>query len=179
MTKLCSSCETRKSVAEFYVCKKGINAGKLKPDCKSCAKAAAKAWRGANPDRQAATLRAWKKRNPEKRAAIRRRYFVKKRYGITTEQYDLMLGSQGGVCAICKEFPEHGGYGNSGRKHIQGHLAVDHDHETGAVRGLLCRKCNLILGNADDDSDRLRAAAAYLDESNNKNVKDMRPVRAA
>lgn len=55
------------------------------------------------------------------------------RYGITSEEYDHMLDMQDGRCAICRRSPR------------SKHLAVDHDHTTGHVRGLLCDRCNRIL----------------------------------
>lgn len=64
----------------------------------------------------------------------KRRAHLKHRYGITVEQYDEMLAAQGGHCALCPWEPSDGKV-----------LAVDHDHETGRVRGLLCRGCNLAL----------------------------------
>lgn len=75
-------------------------------------------------------------------------------YGMTAEQYDALMADQDGRCAICRS-DEWPGKGN--RPH------VDHDHDSGAVRGLLCGKCNVALGNMDDDPNRLRAAAAYLE----------------
>lgn len=64
-----------------------------------------------------------------------------------------MLARQDGRCAICRTtFP-------GGR---WGHFHVDHEHETGAVRGLLCTVCNIGLGYFDDSADRLAQAAAYL-----------------
>ena len=63
-----------------------------------------------------------------------------------------MLAAQDGVCAICGRPPTEG---------IS--LHVDHDHESGARRGLLCFRCNNSLGDLEDDSDLLRRAAAYLD----------------
>lgn len=71
-------------------------------------------------------------------------------YGITPEQYQQMCDAQEGRCAICGQAPAH-------------RLHVDHDHESGAVRQLLCRPCNYALGNAKDDPARLRAMADYLD----------------
>ncbi len=62
-----------------------------------------------------------------------------KRYGITVEQYDAMLRQQNGLCAICGRAPK------------RFRLAVDHDHETGEIRGLLCTRCNLGLGWFRDD----------------------------
>ena len=66
------------------------------------------------------------------------------------EDYDALLARQGGVCAICR------------KNHP---LGVDHCHLFNEVRGLLCNKCNLGLGMFDDDPDRLRAAADYLERS--------------
>jgi predicted nucleic acid-binding Zn ribbon protein len=75
-------------------------------------------------------------------------------YGITAEQFAAMLEEQNNLCAICRS-PEWPGKGS--RPH------VDHDHATGKVRGLLCGKCNVALGNMHDDPVRLRAAAAYVE----------------
>ena len=70
------------------------------------------------------------------------------RYGITSEDYDLMLISQGKACAICKD---------KNKK-----LFVDHSHDTKNVRGLLCHSCNILLGNAKDSPHILERAIAYL-----------------
>ena len=78
---------------------------------------------------------------------------LKRRYGITLEQYEAMLESQNGKCAICK------GDCLTGRN-----LAVDHDHETGKVRGLLCSKCNQGLGQLNN-IELLQRAIDYLKES--------------
>lgn len=73
-------------------------------------------------------------------------------YGLTPAEYRDMLARQGGVCAICK-CPEP----------VKGRaLAVDHDHRTGAVRGLLCGSCNRGIGMLKDRADLLEAAAGYL-----------------
>lgn len=76
---------------------------------------------------------------------------LKTRYGITIAQYDALAEAQGGGCALC------GKACTTGKR-----LAVDHDHATGRVRGLLCRKCNRGLGHFDDDPAALRRAADYL-----------------
>jgi hypothetical protein len=72
--------------------------------------------------------------------------------GVTPEQYDEMLSAQGGTCAICEQVD-----------HLGRRLAVDHDHETGEVRGLLCGRCNTMLGQMNDDPELLRRAASYLE----------------
>lgn len=71
--------------------------------------------------------------------------------------YDVMSAAQGNLCAICNS-PES----TTGKLGKLRSLAVDHCHETGRVRGLLCMKCNMLLGAAKDDPEILRAAAEYL-----------------
>lgn len=76
---------------------------------------------------------------------------LKRRFGVTAEQYMAMFDAQGGTCAICHRKP---------RKYK---LAVDHDHDTGAIRGLLCSRCNhRLLGSANDSVDVLQRAIDYL-----------------
>lgn len=77
-------------------------------------------------------------------------------FGITEEQYDSMVKSQGGVCASCG-LPE-----TATRNGVVKQLAVDHCHATGIIRGLLCQRCNLLLGLADDDIHVLLKAVEYL-----------------
>jgi hypothetical protein len=76
-----------------------------------------------------------------------------KKYGITREDYERMLADQGGRCLLC----------HTDKCEDGGKLCVDHDHATGKVRGLLCRACNLMVGNSGDSPERLRLAAAYLE----------------
>ena len=75
-----------------------------------------------------------------------------KLYGITIDQFEARLAAQGGVCAICRGLPAPG---------RQFH--VDHDHTTGAIRGILCQKCNGGLGAFGDTAAGLRVALAYLE----------------
>ncbi len=91
---------------------------------------------------------------PEQRSVYERAWRFQKRYGITIEDYDRMLVSQGGRCAICRCEPTQI-HQKSGKVRD---LAVDHDHVTGLVRSLLCTDCNTMLGLAGDLADRLRAA---------------------
>jgi hypothetical protein len=92
-------------------------------------------------------------------AATRRR--VHKKYGIAHEQYESLLEKQQKLCAICKT-PYAGSYQDSKTKRF----AVDHDHETGLVRGLLCSCCNTGLGQFKDSIERLKLAIEYLDRAN-------------
>jgi Autographiviridae endonuclease VII len=87
--------------------------------------------------------KAWKKRNPDKVRELSRREVVRS-FGITLDDYERMLKSQGGVCAVCGN-PETSMFRGRVRS-----LAIDHDHRTNKVRGLLCRKCNTALGLLGD-----------------------------
>lgn len=79
---------------------------------------------------------------------------LRAKYGIGIADYDAMLAAQGGRCRIC---------GTTDPKTKRGeYFAVDHCHATGKVRGLLCVPCNLLIGYAQDDPERLRSAIQYL-----------------
>jgi hypothetical protein len=96
-------------------------------------------------------LTSRQKANPNyKENAYRNRL---KKFGLTPEQYEQMNKDQNGLCAICHK-PE-----TTAKKE---RLAVDHDHETNAVRGLLCNKCNVGIGQFDDNMERLENAVDYL-----------------
>lgn len=85
------------------------------------------------------------------------RHGDKKRYAmyrITRAQFNAMSADQGGLCAICKQPPSGNG--------PQAVLAVDHDHDSGMIRGLLCSPCNMALGLFRDNPDVLAAAIRYL-----------------
>lgn len=97
-------------------------------------------------------------RPPSVNTASRRAARIKHRYGIAAAEYDAMLAEQGGRCAICREYPTK----RNTRAHWDGKLCVDHDHETGRIRGLLCNDCNLVAGYGKSPV-VLRAAANYLE----------------
>ncbi len=82
-----------------------------------------------------------------------RAYSLRRNYGITLAEYEAMYEAQGGLCAICSR----PAFAFNGK-----HASIDHDHETGAIRELLCGPCNSGLGYFQDDPDVLEAAAAYL-----------------
>ena len=82
---------------------------------------------------------------------------LKHRYGITLDEYKNILASQNGACAICERPPEHAG----NPEHWNDILCVDHDHDTGVVRGLLCNHCNLLLKRGNSVT-VLESAIAYL-----------------
>lgn len=152
--KLCRKCKRTLPSSAFY-------RSKAEPDglqyhCKECKRAYNAANRAAINARQKAYL-ASKPKVAAKAPAQKKRVTLRG-YGLTTDDYEAMVSAQGGVCAIC-EMPETS-IAPTGKARS---LSVDHDHETGAVRGLLCGRCNRAIGLFADDPDRLRAAAGYLD----------------
>ena len=89
------------------------------------------------------------------RATADREYLLGKRFGITPADYDSMLASQSGGCALC-------GVKTPGGRWARFH--VDHDHATGRVRGLLCHGCNVALGQLGDSAEGLLRAYQYVSE---------------
>jgi hypothetical protein len=76
---------------------------------------------------------------------------LKRKYGITEEDYALLLNNQSGKCAICEKLPS--------RNKL---LSVDHNHSTKAIRGLLCDYCNSSIGWLEQESSRIEKASEYL-----------------
>lgn len=140
--KRCSGCQETLPTSDFHRNRAGT-AG-LSALCKTCMNA----YRREH-------LRKKYAESAEYRDRCRFIYKLKK-YGVTREQYGAMLLAQGGVCAICREVP-------TGKKGFM----VDHDHTTGAVRGLLCSPCNSGIGGLRDKPALLRAAIEYLEHYDN------------
>jgi Autographiviridae endonuclease VII len=98
--------------------------------------------------------KSWRDRNREHVRRESRIGAIKRAYGLSPADLEAMRLAQGGLCAAC------GGPPDDKRP-----LNVDHDHTTGAVRGLLCNSCNLALGRARESVERLRALASYLEKA--------------
>jgi len=109
-----------------------------------------------------ARVKRWEIANKEQRNKKRLINSRKHDYGVTEEQYNEMLASQDNKCAICKN--EETAMKN-GRVLP---LAVDHDHKTGLIRGLVCLRCNHGLGAFKDDIVRLESAINYLRKTQQK-----------
>ncbi len=93
--------------------------------------------------------------HPEQAALTWKKSRLSRRYGMSLGEWDILYNIQDRSCAIClKEFKDHGS------------AHVDHNHNTNQVRGLLCRKCNLMLGHAEDDVSILEKAIEYLERTN-------------
>ena len=130
----CSACGLVKTLTEFYETRTART-------CKRCQSSQAAQWNSDNPDRY--------------RAAHLQRTFK-----MTPEQYEQRLAKQGGVCAMCGEPPG------------ERLLVIDHDHACcpgrnscgDCVRGLICHRCNVVVGQANDDVPLLRKAIRYLED---------------
>jgi len=103
----------------------------------------------AKKRQQAKTYRL---QNREKYNEMAKRWHFKTRYGLTLEDIDAILAAQNYKCKLC------------GEPLVETKRCIDHDHETGEIRGILCQKCNVGLGMFNDDSKKLKLAAKYLDK---------------
>jgi len=169
--KVCPTCSTSKLLNEFYRSKLNV----ISSECKECNKARSRLRyrqftdeEKANYKRQTrmATMKRYhsdeefrhkmlaQNRVYQKESGFNRRKQLRIKYNMTVEEYDALLEKQNGVCAICQEAC------TTGRR-----LAVDHCHETGKIRGLLCTKCNNGLGSFRDSVKLLYRASDYLEET--------------
>lgn len=111
--------------------------------CRECQRGRSAAWYAANRERALATQLAYQRAHPRQQ----RTYRLRRKYGLTADEFDRIAAEQDGLCAICRLNPP---------------TVVDHDHETGLVRGLLCQDCNLGIGKLRDSADIVERAAEYL-----------------
>lgn len=121
-------------------------------------------WRKKNPEKCKVNREKWRAKNKEWYRAYAKKWFkenerrakdsrLKRTFGITIDEYEKLLAAQAGLCAICRRPQQRHGHKN---------LHVDHDHNTGKVRGLLCWKCNTTLGLVGDSAVLLTSAISYL-----------------
>jgi hypothetical protein len=155
----CSACRELKPSAEYQpsVVKAGCGA------CRACKYKQKREYETRNAAKVARARSDHRQRNLDHHQETRRAHYRNNptayrgynlaRYGITIADYDVMLAAQGGGCACC------GAKANRTGKR----LFVDHDHDTGAVRGILCHKCNAGIGALGDSVDGVRRALQYLE----------------
>lgn len=143
-TKTCKKCHEVKPLFEFHNYKNERGEPCKRGACGKCVYEDVRAWRIANPEkykdlnkRIGARVRSDKRRSRDRR--------LKNKFGMSIEDYEKQFGAQGGVCKICK---------NTERAltpaGVPRNLAVDHHHESGQVRGLLCHSCNFLLGRIEN-----------------------------
>ena len=141
-TKICKNCKEVFPITDFHYSQSGSK--KRKPNCKICVAAYFLDYKARNADKlQGKWRQASKRYNTTERLRLR----TLKKYNLTLDEYNKILDSQDGVCAIC----------------LRGiRLCVDHNHKTGFVRGIICHFCNLGLGYFEDDIKRMKKAIKYI-----------------
>jgi hypothetical protein len=171
---VCKTCALEKPAYCFYARKKNWTGRSA--ICKDCVGDRVSKKKGTNPDLLRRSKRRYYDKHKEliaqkhkeyrgrpdykeKMAVYRRKWNLVKRYGITVQDYDDMLERSNGCCEICKRNLSCSDSNCSLRP------AVDHDHETGRVRGILCVRCNFGLGAFGDSICCLRDAIDYLGRS--------------
>lgn len=145
-TKICSKCRLDKDINEFSFNDKAK--GQRRSKCKACEAEYAKTYKAQNEEK---LQDKWRKASRKYSSTDMRRNKTLKKYGLTKDGYNLMYTEQDGCCKICK---------------TNINLCVDHNHDTGKVRGLLCNKCNVGLGCFIDDIELLEKAIEYLKSNN-------------
>lgn len=136
MSKECTKCGVKKPLRDYY--NRKIAADGKNSHCKEC---------------EHKEIYQWRKDNPDKQAEIMRRANLRRAYGITPEQYEELLEHQKGCCAICDRHESM----------FKRRMAVDHNHLTGRIRGLLCTYCNHRIIGRHKDGALLRRMADYVD----------------
>ncbi|WNN94001.1 endonuclease VII [Arthrobacter phage Nitro] len=155
--KTCSKCRQTKPETDFHLKRATNPEAGYRSACKDCTSAKGRVYTDEEKADRARKAREYRAARPE----IRWRAYLKQ-YGVTPEWYAETLAAQGGGCDICG-VPECA----TGAR-----FSVDHDHSCcnalplcgQCARGLLCRSCNVGIGNLKDDPAVLRAAAAYLEK---------------
>lgn len=154
--RICSDCKIKKSMDDFTRDKNDPSGRTY--NCKICRALKYKAYRLANPEKVKQTnLKNTEKRklfySSEEGKKCSRKAHLKRMYKISIEDYENKLTEQNHKCAICNQENTYDRYGV---------LAVDHCHVTNKIRGLLCYKCNVGLGNFNDNIQLLNSAINYL-----------------
>ena len=97
-------------------------------------------------------FKKWKMDNKERKKQYDREYNLMKNFNLSIDEYNKILDGQNGCCAICK----------TPQSELTRELSVDHNHDTGEIRGLLCSNCNRGIGHLKDDITILQSAISYL-----------------
>ena len=141
-TKVCSKCKKTKDISCFYPHVRD----KRRSVCKECHLSLKKQRYAENPEPSRA-------KNRERQHKVGRWQKTRHKYGIGEKEYNELLVKQRGYCAICGVH----------QTNLKQPLGVDHNHETGKVRGLLCLKCNFAIGYLQEDTRIILAALRYLE----------------
>ncbi len=172
-SKTCIKCRMVKpNNNEFFPKRKGVI---LRNECKKCNSRYQVTWSEnnrvrsreikakyakANPEKHRGDIendnrrsKEWREKNPEAFKLNIRKAHLQTTYGLTLEDYDNMLNDQNGSCAIC-------GTTDTGKWK---HFCVDHNHNTGEIRSLLCKSCNFLVGTVEGKRELLNSAKHYVE----------------
>ena len=153
--KKCADCGKKKPISEFHV--SNSRPDKLSIYCKQCSTIQSRN-RYSDPQKRERILergKKWRDKNPESDV----RKHLRRKYGMSLEQYNFLFEKQNGVCALCGK-PES--TKRMSKSNGPERLAVDHCHDTGRIRGLLCFKCNTAVGSIGDDEASAKRVVEYL-----------------
>lgn len=114
-------------------------------------------WEERNRERANFIRKRWAKNNPEKRALIYKKCCIKRFYGINYDEYLKMIEFQENKCKLCGNIFSDDRLGTK--------PAVDHCHKTNKIRGILCGRCNLAIGNFDESLELMEKAIKYLKDN--------------
>lgn len=164
--KTCTRCLLSKHQEEFV--KSSRSKDGWHSQCKSCHAERAKIYRAENPHilkdqykKRWQYVKEWNKNNPEKSKLYARRYYLKYTYGITLTEYDKMRKEQNYSCYTCNE---HESIVPRKSEDSSNALCVDHCHESGKIRKLLCMNCNVIIGLCKENKTTLFNLIDYIGE---------------
>lgn len=156
-TKRCPTCRETKPHSEFH--RRAKSKDGRYPYCKPCVKVRNSAWVAANPEKQNAASMRWYWKNKPRAASNGTNWHYRKHYGITYAQFVDLYESVKGICPICSTPMVLSGP----RKNRRLNAVLDHCHETGQNRGVICSGCNIGLGMLKDSPKVLASAVAYLE----------------
>lgn len=150
--KYCPGCKETHSLENFHK-------SKSRPDgltswCKTCVKNNGAKWRKNNKERKNEYAKEYYQENKD-RMNVRR---IERLYGLSPEEHQRMKDEQGNLCKLCNQ-PETGTNAMNGK--IQ-ELCIDHCHDTGKVRGLLCRRCNHLIAALGDTEQSIERVFHYM-----------------
>ncbi len=134
LIKYCPRCKRTLSTTEFYKTTKVAKRQRICQWCKECSQLYKREYSRSDKGRD---------------------QYLKRTYGITLNEYKKKLKIQNNLCVICSQ-PEI--------MHTWGTLVVDHDHKTNQIRGLLCHRCNMFLGNCNENEQLIKNMITYLEK---------------
>ena len=154
----CNKCgEEKMAHPDFFRISKNKN-GSWRPNaiCRECDATYTREYNKTHQMWKKESVKEYKRAYDKKHFNKNKNNYLKKMHGLTLDEFNEMLKSQDGKCAICGDLS----------KEDERHFAVDHDHKTGENRGILCHKCNMAVGLFKDDPALFQSAITYLKSFN-------------